>query len=207
MADATKIIAQIVTDILTTLYQSFWFSLVLSILFMFFWLYCKETPHDKVIPEIMAEKKERGYKQSLRDWEMNFRSSSEFRRTFFLALYTTMILFRTLLNRTLWLNPLSDVMGGWWLWKKGTDGKVSLTTEPIENFMLFIPFSMLMLWTVYGDERLKDRMLKRDTKTGSILWQSMKVTFLFSVSIEFLQLFLKLGTWQFADILTTVLAA
>ena len=27
-----------------------------------------------------------------------------------------MILFRTLLNRTIWLNPLSNVIGDWWIY-------------------------------------------------------------------------------------------
>ena len=40
-----------------------------------------------------------------------------FRKLFFLAFVTSMILFRTLLNCNLWLNPLSDVMG--WLGNLG----------------------------------------------------------------------------------------
>ena len=44
-----------------------------------------------------------------------------------------MILFRTLLNRNMWMNPLSDVMGGWWIWEKQSDGTVTLTTECFEN--------------------------------------------------------------------------
>ena len=33
----------------------------------------------------------------------------------------------------MWMNPLSDVMGGWWIWEKQSDGTVTLTTECFEN--------------------------------------------------------------------------
>lgn len=59
-----------------------------------------------------------------------------------------MILFRTLLNRDMWMNPLSDVFGNWWIWKYAEDGSRQLTTECIENLMLFIPFTVLFFWTV-----------------------------------------------------------
>lgn len=50
------------------------------------------------------------------------------------------------------MNQLSDVMTGWTL----TNAKGELTTEPIENLMLFIPFSILLLWAV-KDKLLKDK--------------------------------------------------
>ena len=36
--------------------------------------------------------------------------------------------------------------------------------------------------------------------TGRILWQSGKIAFIFSISIEMLQLFLRLGTFQLSDL-------
>lgn len=45
-----------------------------------------------------------------------------------------MILFRTLLNRNMWANPLSDVMGGWWMWEEA-NGEQKLTTECLENLV------------------------------------------------------------------------
>ncbi len=51
----------------------------------------------------------------------------------FLVFYSTMILFRTILNRDIWFDPLGDVMGKWGL--HNADG--TLCTEPIENFMLY----------------------------------------------------------------------
>lgn len=96
---------------------------------------------------------------------------------------------RTLLNRNMWANPVSDVMGGWTLWNE--DGE--LTTEAIENVLLMIPYTALLLWA------LKEQLLKR-VILGRVLWQGIKYAFLTSVTIEFLQLFLRLGTFQLSDI-------
>lgn len=59
---------------------------------------------------------------------------------FCLVFFTVMILFRTLLNRNMWMNPLSDVMGGWWIWSTQADGTVTLTTECFENIAPTIYF-------------------------------------------------------------------
>lgn len=161
----------IITNVLTALYQPFWFAVIPSVLFMFVY---------KAYPSI---------KQAAKDWISWFKSDSAFRRTFFLVFYTVMILFRTLLNRNMWLNPVSNVLGVWGLY----NAKGELTTECIENLALFIPFTILLLWAA------KDRILKRMTM-GSVLWNSTKITFLFSFAIEMLQLFLRLGTWQLSDL-------
>ena len=52
-----------------------------------------------------------------------------------------MILLRTVLNREIWFDPLGKLFGGWGLYEDG-----QFTTEFIENFMLFVPFSILLLW-------------------------------------------------------------
>ncbi|MCD8118513.1 MAG: VanZ family protein [Lachnospiraceae bacterium] len=145
--------------------------------------------------------KEHGWKRSIRNWISKFKDSSYFRRMFILAFYTTMILFRTLLNRDLWMNPLSDVMGSWWIY----DSNGELTTEPIENLMLFIPFSVLLMWALSANETARRRVFKKGVKLTTVLWQSVKITFLFSFDIEFLQLFLRLGTWQLSDVFYNVL--
>lgn len=172
-------LSKIISNVLTALYQPFWFAVILSVLFMFFWMYGREH----------------GWKESVKVWIAEFRKSSYFRRLFLLVFYTTMILFRTLLNRNMWANPLSDVMGGWWLWEE-SNGEMTLTTEPIENLMLFIPFIVVLLWAIRSSG--KSNILK-DMKLTTVLWQSVKITFLFSFTIEFLQLFLRLGTWQLSD--------
>ena len=102
---------------------------------------------------------------------------------------TSMILFRTLLNRNLWMNPLSNVMGGWGIWET-VNGEQKLTTECIENVIMMVPFSAMVLWTF--QEKVGGRK--------KILWYSGKKAFIFSVSIEMLQLLLRLGTFQLSDI-------
>lgn len=164
---------KIISSILTALYQPFWFSLLSSILFLFFYLYVKEH----------------GWRTALRTWLITFKSSSKFRKLFFLAFYIMMILMRTLLNRNMWANPVSNVLGSWGLYNK--EGE--LTTEAIENVMLMLPFIVLLLWT------FRDRLLDK-VSFGNIVWTGAKFSFLFSVSIEFLQLFLRLGTFQLSDI-------
>lgn len=166
-----QIISKIITNVLTALYQPFWFAVILSVLFMFV---------NKAYPSI---------KQAAKEWISWFKSGSTFRRTFFLVFYTVMILFLTLLNRNMWSNPVSNVIGVWGLY----NAKGELTTECIENLALFIPFTVLLLWVE------KNRILKRMTM-GSVLWNSTKITFLFSFAIEMLQLFLRLGTWQLSDL-------
>ena len=52
----------------------------------------------------------RGIRGAFSVWWQYFRGNVFFRKLFFLTFYTTMILFRTLLNRDMWMNPLSDVM-------------------------------------------------------------------------------------------------
>lgn len=88
------------------------------------------------------------------------------------------------------MNPLSKVMGGWGIWET-VNGEQKLTTECIENVIMMVPFSSVVMWTF-------------KEKTGNdwkkILWYSGKIAFIFSVSIEMLQLLLRLGTFQLSDI-------
>ena len=109
---------------------------------------------------------------------------------FLLAFVTSMILFRTLLNRNLWMNPLSYVMSGWGIWKT-VNGEQKLTTECIENVIMMVPFSAIVMWTF--EEKIGNGWKK-------ILWYSGKLAFGFSLMIEMLQLLLRLGTFQLSDI-------
>ena len=118
-----------------------------------------------------------------------FQNICSVRRLFCLSFFVMMILMRTLLNRNMWVNPVSNVLGGWTLYNE--EGE--LTTEAIENVMLMLPFIVLLLWTFR--DRLQDKV-----SLSSIVWVGAKFSFLFSVSIEFLQLFLRLGTFQLSDI-------
>ena len=132
----------------------------------------------------------KGWKSAIVTWYQKFKGSVFFRKLFLLAFVTSMILFRTLLNRNLWLNPLSDVMGGWGIWET-VNGEQKLTTECIENVIMMIPFSAVVMWT-FGE--------KIGNGWKKILCNSGKIAFIFSISIEMLQLLLRLGTFQLSDI-------
>lgn len=160
-------------DVLTSLYQPFWFSVLLSVLFMMVY---KTYEHA-------------GLRAAVRQWVTWFRSDRAFRKLFLLTFYTTMLLFRTLLNRNMWANPVSNVIGIWGFYNQ--DG--NFTGEAVENLFLFLPFIFLLFWC------FRDKLLC-SVRLRTVLWQSMKISFLISASIEFLQLFLRLGTWQLSDL-------
>ena len=102
MKETIDLLGKILTNILTALYEPFGFSLLVSFLAMFFYLYAYEPIHAG-----------KGWKSAIVTWYQKFKESVFFRKLFFLFFVTSLILFRTLLNRNLWMNPLSDVMGGW----------------------------------------------------------------------------------------------
>lgn len=169
-----QIIGNIITNVLKAFYQPFWASILYVALFMFLYLYAKEH---------------HGFKQSVRIWLRNFQTDSTFRRMCFLVFYTVMILFRTILDRHIWANPLSDVMGGWTL----VNEQGAITTEPLENILLFIPFTVLLLWTFEGTAQRKECFVQ-------IVKQTTKIAFLFAISIESMQLIFRIGTIQLSDI-------
>lgn len=169
-----EMIKSILTHVLTALYQPFGFAVLLAILFMFVYLTAEEQ----------------GWKVLFRKWCLSFKNNKYFRRLFYLSFYSGMILFQTLLNRNMWANPLSNVMGSWGLYNENGE----FTTEAIENYILFIPFTILLLWAL-GETRWKEL-----GKCRQVLWKAVKIVFLFSLSIEFTQLFLRLGTFQLSDL-------
>ena len=125
-------------------------------------------------------------------WWRAFKSSSNFRRTFLLAFYTAMILLRTVLNREIWFDPLGKLLGGWGLYEDG-----QFTTESIENFMLFVPFSILLLWA-FQKELLGES--PENIRFGKTVWEATKAVAIFSFLIEFTQLLFHLGTLQISDL-------
>ena len=115
MKETIDLLGKIITNILTALYEPFGFSLLLSFLAMFFYLYAYEPIHAG-----------KGWKNAIVTWYQKFKESVFFRRLFFLAFVTSLILFRTLLNRQLWMNPF-------------------------ENVIMMVPFSSVAMWT-FGEK-------------------------------------------------------
>lgn len=129
-----KIFAQILTNVLTAFYQPFGFSTMLSVLAIFFCLFA-------YVPDGAGK----GWKAAARAWVDTFRTSAFFRKLFLLIFTTTMILFRTLRSRNMWMNPLSNVMGSWGIWVVAKDGTKNLTTESFENVIMMVPFTALLM--------------------------------------------------------------
>ena len=177
-----KIFAQILTNVLTAFYQPFGFSTVLSVLAMFFYLF-------SYAPGGAGK----GWKEAARAWVDAFRTSSFFRKLFLLIFTTTMIFFRTLWNRNMWMNPLSNVMGGWGIWVVAKDGTRSLTTESFENVIMMVPFTALLMWT------FREKLVKTVT-FRNIAGKSTVIAFGFSLGIELAQLLLRIGTFQLSDL-------
>ena len=100
MNGIVSLLGKILTNILTALYEPFGFSLLLSFLAMFFYLYAYE-PQDAG----------KGWKSAIVTWYQKFKESVFFRKLFFLFFVTSLILFRTLLNRNLWVLPQLSVNG------------------------------------------------------------------------------------------------
>lgn len=137
MENLIELLKKIITNVLTALYQPFWFAVILTVFLLFFNLYTYKPIETG-----------KGIRAAFRAWWQEFRTSLFFRKLFLLTFFTVMILFQTLINRNMWINPLSDIMGGWWIWHTAADGTVTLTTECFENIALMLPFTALLLWTV-----------------------------------------------------------
>lgn len=172
MENLIELLKKIITNVLTALYQPFWFAVILTVFLLFFYLYAYK-PIDTG----------KGIRAAFRAWWQEFRTSLFFRKLFLLTFFTVMILFQTLINRNMWINPLSDIMGGWWIWHTAADGTVTLTTECFENIALMLPFTALLLWTVA--EKI---FCGRKITFGRCVWISTKTAFLFSLAIEFFRL-------------------
>lgn len=178
------IIGKIIIDVLTSIYQPFWFAILLSIMTMFFYLYVK-------CPEGAGK----GWKAAVYTWISHFKKDREFRKKYILFFYITMILFKTLINRNMWLNPLSDVWGVWGIYRyDSVTGQRVLTSECIENFLLLMPYIILIFWN------FEEKIFGKKVYIGEIIIKSIKLAFLSSLTIELLQLFLRLGTFQISDL-------
>ena len=94
-------------------------------------------------------------------------------------------------HREIWFDPLGKIFGGWGLYEDGV-----FTTESIENFILFIPFSILLLWA-FQQELLGE---SKSIGFGKTVWKATKVVAVFSFMIEFTQLLFHLGTFQISDL-------
>ena len=180
MFDLYRIVKRVIPHTLEAIYQPLLFALVLSFFVMFFVMYLDKYKNINAKKRII---------EGLKDWKNCFKKSIKFRRLFYFVFVVVTILFKTLFNRNPEVKPLSNVIGIWGLYN--ADGV--FTTEIIENTVLFIPllfFLFLFLETTS----------KKTTSFLSVMGRAFVSSFLFSLTIEMLQLFLHLGTWQLSDL-------
>ncbi|MBQ7655236.1 MAG: VanZ family protein [Clostridia bacterium] len=177
-----QIIAVILKDVLTALYQFFFPSIILTFLGSFFYLHCAASMETGT-----------GARAAFSAWKRAFLTSLTFRRVTALAFFLSMILFRTLLGRSVTANPLKTVIGNFGIWVTNAKGVRSLTTEGVENIFLTMPFLLFLLLA------FENRFMKGKT-LGTVLLKSVKIAFLLSLAIECLQLLLHLGYFQLSDL-------
>ena len=170
----------IITNVLKAIYQPFFFALVLSVFVLFFVMFLDKYKEGSFNNKIQL---------ALKEWKDRFVSSVRFRRTFYFVFILVMILFKTMLNREVWMSPLRNVIGIWGF----KDENGNFTTEIIENVILFIPLIFFLFFFL-------ETTSKKVTKFFAVMGRAIAISFLASFSIEMLQLFLRLGTWQLSDL-------
>lgn len=173
-------VGRIISNVLRTIYQPFVFAVVLSVAMLFFVMYL-----DKCEGTNTKEK----VKNAFRELKKKFLKSARFRRFFYFDFCVVMVFFKTLLLREMWINPLTNVIGVWGFYDK--HGK--FTTEIVENFALFIPLIFFLLFYL-------ETTSKKVTKFFQVIGMAIVSAFLISLTIEMLQLFLRVGTWQLSDL-------
>lgn len=134
----------------------------------------------------------------------NIKKAALIRQTFFLF-FIYLILNRTVIGRNTWVNPWSDVLGEWSLVLE--DG--SLNMDFIENIVLFIPFGFMYNWAYHDSNFCIAKIIGKTHAANTECQKKSKAeklkkpligSLLFSLSIECIQLMLKIGVFQVSDI-------
>lgn len=172
-----EFLKKIITGVLNAFYQPLLFAIVLTVFVLIAFLYSETIGWKKIVLQLITRLK----------------SEQQFLQLTMLVFYTVLILFRTLFSRSYWANPTSNVIGVWGLYNE----KGEFTTEIIENALFFLPFSFLYLLRV---SRWQKQHNKKQNSFLILMKESGCVSFLFSFSIEALQLVLRIGTFQLSDL-------
>lgn len=154
---------------LIAIYQNLGAALLYLILLSVVFLYIKEHGIIDTAQNVLDSLKDKHYRCKL-----------------YLCFWIIVILLQTLLSREIWVYPLSNVIGVWGLF----DEQGNYYTENIENFALFLPYTITLLMNL-KQERFN-------------LFQILKKTFLASLGLSFVieicQLCFRVGTFQLSDI-------
>lgn len=183
-----KSINQILSDILMNIYTYCFVSFLLAVL----------------TSALLAIVKSKGIKFLFNLIVGNIKKSDLIKQTIYLF-FVYLILNRTVIGRNVWVNPWSDVLGGWSIFME--DG--SLNVDFIENIMLFIPLGFMYNWAYHDSEFLGINKIISKTDMNTEFHLNNKISpikktlfglLLFSFSIECTQLMLKIGIFQLSDI-------
>lgn len=180
-----EIVQIILSDVIGAVYQSLLFSVFCAFFCMYYFIFAEK---ERQVCGV-------GYRQAFLVWIEEFRYNNIFRKRFWLVLVVILILFRTLFNRKLWNNPVQNVIGPWRCFTKDDTGWQFITAEPIENFALFFPLAILILWNF--DILMKGNVLHR-------MFATTRSLVICSCTIECIQLFMRLGTFQLSDLFFNV---
>lgn len=149
-------------------------AILIAFLFMFYFMLVKEN----------------GVKGTFKKWKEQYVHNASFRKVFLLMLYSFLVLTKTVLGRSMWHDPYGRIFIDWSI----IDGNGRLNLAIVENIMLFVPFTFLVMWNMRGvGERNGWKLLSQMLVTVGI-------GFMFSTGIEIIQLATRLGTFQFSDI-------
>lgn len=171
-------ITYVLKDLLIMLYQHTAVSLIFAVLIMF----------------VMRYAKRHGIKEIIKDWADNFKKDRNFRLKLLFAFYFFIILSRTVTGRSIWCNPVENVLGVWTIYTETGD----INTELFENLFMLMPYTFLLF--AAAPEILERKSVGKSIGILNILIKSAAVSFGLSITIELCQLFLKLGTFQLSDI-------
>jgi len=103
-----------------------------------------------------------------------------------LFIYTSFLLYITLLGRSHFSNPLGYIWSGWLPFQNPFTKQWNF--DAVGNIVMFIPFIFLLLSCF---SRISDK---------NPLIRSLLISFLFSLFIETTQLVISIGTFQIADL-------
>ena len=175
-----NIFIALVKDIISATTQPLLFAIAFSYMTMYFYLFSFKKCETG-----------NGLRYALSIWLRSFIQDRKFRILFLYIFYITVVIFRTVLNREGWEDPLDSVTAGLWIVMTHpyVEGPI-FNIQAIENIIMFVPFSFIGLLLMQYKRKNSQKVLF--TICGS---------FLFSLLIETVQAIFKLGTFQLADLL------
>lgn len=134
--------------------------------------------------------KKSGFKNTIKGFFKSLKNKDRL-FLFLLLIYFFIVIYRTLFQRDFNYDSLSDVFGGWKIFKTQYTG---LDYQVIGNIAMFFPFGLLWALT-----------FEREEKSAKTLLKALLSSLCFSAFIEITQLIFSKGTFQFSDIVYNTL--